>query len=74
MTEYRACTITDEQQQFLKTNNINLSWLTQKAINQAMCKRIVTIRPEQRDWLNGVHVNLNILVQAAIDKEMNGHD
>lgn len=73
MTEYRACTITDEQQTFLKKNGINLSWLTQRAINRAMCKRIITLRPDQQEWLDGQHVNLDMLVQAAIDTEMNGH-
>lgn len=74
MTEYRACTITDEHQAFLKKNDINLSWLTQRAINNAMCKRIVTITPDRNEWLKGQHINLNLLLQVAIDEARNGHE
>jgi len=73
MSEYKGITITDEQEEFRKKNGINLSWLTQRAINRAMCKRIITLRPDQQEWLESQHLNLNLIVQAAIDGEMNGH-
>lgn len=73
MSEYKGITITDEQQTFLKKNGINLSWLAQRAINRAMCKRIITIRPDQQEWLESQHINLSLITQVAIDKEMNGH-
>ena len=70
MTEYRAATITDDQQTFLKKNNINFSTFVQNSIDHARCKHIVTLRPDQQKWLESHHTNISLLLMDAIDAEM----
>lgn len=70
MTEYRAVTITDDQQTFLKEGNINFSIFVQNAIDHARCKHIVTLRPDQQKWVESHPININLLLMDAIDVEM----
>lgn len=71
MTEYRAVTITDDQQTFLKDSNINFSTFVQHAIDRARCIHNVEIRPDQQKWLELSNVNLSFLVKHTIDEAMN---
>lgn len=63
-------TIQDYHQHFLKSHHINLSLLTQDAIEAAMCKKTVVLRPEIIKWIEEHHINLSLFINESVEKEM----